>query len=88
MILDSRTRQSSSESGERAEYDGAKRRRGSKTHIAVDTLGNLLALFVTPANEQDRAKIGELAEKLQAATSETVEIAFVDPWFTGENAAE
>lgn len=49
VIFDSRTLQSSPESGGRAEYDGAKRRKGSKTHIAVDTLGNLLALLVTPA---------------------------------------
>jgi transposase len=54
-IFDSRTLQSTPESGGRAEYDGAKRRKGSKMHIAVDTLGNLLALHVTPANEQDRA---------------------------------
>lgn len=50
-IFDSRTLQSSPESGDRAAYDGAKRRKGSKTHIAVDTLGHLLALHVTPANE-------------------------------------
>jgi transposase len=43
-ILDSRTLQSSPESGQRASYDGGKRRRGSKVHIAVDTLGQLLAL--------------------------------------------
>ena len=55
-ILDSRTLQSSPESGGRAGYDGAKRRRGSKVHMAVDTLGYLLALHVTPANEQDRAQ--------------------------------
>lgn len=46
-IFDSRTLQSSPESGQRAGYDGAKRRKGSKTHIAVDTLGHLLALHVT-----------------------------------------
>jgi transposase len=45
VIFDSRTLQSSPESGDRAEYDGAKRKKGSKTHIAVDTLGNLLALL-------------------------------------------
>jgi len=74
-IFDSRTLQSSPESGGRAAYDGAKRRRGSKTHIAVDTLGNLLALLVTPADEQDRALVGELAEKVQAATGDKVELA-------------
>jgi transposase len=55
MILDSRTLQSSPESGARAGYDGHKRKKGSKLHLAVDTLGHLLALHVTPANEQDRA---------------------------------
>jgi len=54
-ILDSRTLQSSPESGHRAGHDGAKRKRGSKVHMAVDTLGHLLALHVTPASAQDRA---------------------------------
>lgn len=46
--IDSRTLQSTPESGARAAYDGTKRRKGSKVHIAVDTLGHLLALSVTP----------------------------------------
>ncbi len=87
-IFDSRTLQSSPESGERAGYDGAKRRKGSKVHIAVDTLGHLLALFVTPANEQDRAQVAELAEQVQAATGEMVEVAFVDQGYTGEQATQ
>lgn len=88
VIFDSRTLQSSPESGARAEYDGAKRRKGSKTHIAVDTLGNLLALLVTPANEQDRAQVGKLAEAVQQATGEMVELAFVDQGYTGAAAEE
>jgi transposase len=87
-ILDSRTLQSTVESGRRAGYDGAKRRKGNKVHLAVDTLGHLLALCVTAADEQDRAQVGELAQRLQAETGETVEIAFVDQGYTGENAAE
>src|SRR5262245_60132525 len=43
-ILDSRTLQSTPESGARAGYDGHKRRRGAQFHAAVDTLGHLLAL--------------------------------------------
>lgn len=82
-IFASRTLQSTPESGERAAYDGAKRRKGSKVHIAVDTLGHLLALFVTPANEQDRAQVAELAAKVQEATGEMVEVAFVDQGYTG-----
>ena len=85
VIFDSRTLQSTPESGARAGYDGAKRRKGSKTHIAVDTLGNLLAVLVTPANEQDRAQVGELAEKVQEVTSETVELAYVDQGYTGDS---
>jgi hypothetical protein len=65
-------------SGNHAGYDGAKRRKGSKVHAAVDTLGNLLSLLVTPANEQDRAQVGELAQAVQEATGQSVEIAFVD----------
>ena len=72
---------------ERAPYDGAKRRRGSKVHLAVDTLGHLLALLVTPANAQDRAQVGELAERVQEATGETVEVAFVDQGYTGDRPA-
>jgi hypothetical protein len=72
-IFDSRTLQSSPESGDRSAYDGAKRRKGSKTHLAVDTPGHLLALIVTAADEQDRAQVAELAERVQAATGESVE---------------
>src|SRR5215467_5140316 len=61
----SRILQSTPESGERAGFDGHKKRKGSKVHAAVDTLGHLLALRVTPANEQDRAQIGVLAKEIQ-----------------------
>ena len=88
MILDSRTLQSTPESGARAGYDGAKRRKGSKVHAAVDTLGHLLALHVTPANEQDRAQVGELARQVQQITEENVELAYVDQGYTGEAAEE
>ena len=85
-ILDSRTLQSSPESGPRAGYDGVKRRKGSKVHMAVDTLGLLLALHVTPANEQDRAQVEELAKAVQEVTNEHVELAHVDQDYTGEEA--
>ena len=87
-VFDSRTLQSSPESGARSGYDGAKRRKGSKTHIAVDTLGHLLALIVTPANEQYRVQVARLAAAVQEVTGESVELAFVDQGYTGEAAAE
>jgi transposase len=86
-VLDSRTLHSTPESGHRAGYDGAKRKKGSKVHLAVDTLGHLLALRVTPATEQDRAQAGELAEAMQKATQESVELAYVDRGYTGEEPA-
>jgi transposase len=73
-IMDGRTLQSSPESGSRAGYDGYKRRKGSKVHIAVDTLGHLLAVKVTAANEQERAQVRELAEHIQLATGENVQL--------------
>jgi transposase len=88
VIIDSRTLQSSPESGARAGYDGAKRRKGTKLHMVVDTLGQLLAVRVTPANEQDRAQVGALVAQVQALTGERVEVAFVDQGYTGERPAQ
>ncbi|MDP9381447.1 MAG: IS5 family transposase [Chloroflexota bacterium] len=87
-IFDARTMQSTPESGGRAGYDGHKRKKGSKVHLAVDTLGHLLALHATPANEQQRAQVAQLAEAVQEVTGESVEVGFVDQGYTGEAAAE
>jgi transposase len=84
-VIDSRTLRSTPESGARAGYDGAKRKKGSKRHLAVDTLGHLLALHVTPADADDRAEVGRIAKDIQAATDASVEIAFVDQGYTGNN---
>ena len=87
VILDARTVQSTPESGAGAGYDGHKRRKGRKTHVAVDTLGHLLAVHVTAANEQERAQVATLAEAVQEVTGETVEVAFVDQGYTGKATA-
>lgn len=87
-ILDARTIQSTPESGARAGFDGHKKRKGSKVHAAVDPLGHLLALKVTPASEQERAQVGELVEAVQEATGGTVELAYVDQGYTGDDAAQ
>ena len=87
-IFDSRTLQSSPESGARAGYDGAKGRKGSKVHIAVDTLGQVLALLVTPADKQDREQVAALATQVQAVTGQTVEVAFVDQGYTADEPLE
>ena len=87
VVMDGRTLQSSPESGARAGYDGHKRRRGSKVHLAVDTLGHLLALRVTAASAQERAQVEALAARVQEVTGDTVEIAFVDQGYTGPETA-
>jgi transposase len=88
MIMDSRTIQSTPESGARAGYDGAKRRKGAKVHAAVDTLGHLLALHVSPANEQDRAHVQTLAQAVQEITGQAVTLAYADQGYTGEAARQ
>ncbi len=80
------TLRSSPESGERAAYDGAKRKKGSKLHLAVDTLGHVLALHVTPANVDDRAEVERLVDAVQDATAGSVEVAFADQGYNGERA--
>ena len=86
--FDGRTLQSTPESGARAGCDGYKKKNGSKTHVAVETLGHLLALHVTPANEQERAQVDALAEAVQAVTGENVQLAWVDQGYSGPEAAQ
>jgi transposase len=86
-IVDSRTLRSTPESGERTGYDGAKRKGCSKLHLAVDTLGHLLALHVTPANAEDRSQVRHLAQAVQSETGRCVDLAYVDAGYTGQRAA-
>ena len=87
-IIDSRTLRSTPESGTRAGYDGAKRTRGSKVRMAIDTLGHLLALHVTPADVGDRTAVRRLVADIQDATADNVQLAYVDQGYTGETAAD
>jgi transposase len=86
IILDSRTVKST-DSSEGAAYDGAKRIKGRKTHIAVDTLGLLLAAHITPANAQDRDQVAALVAAAQEVSGDSITAAFVDQGYTGEHPA-
>ena len=86
-VLDGRVLRSTPESGHRASYDGYKRTNGSKVHIAVDTLGNLLAVVISGAKTQERHEVASVCAKLKEATGGTVELAYVDQGYTGEVAA-
>jgi transposase len=48
----------------------------------------LLALLVTPANEQERAQVAALAQAVQKVTGNHVEMAFVDQGYTGDDPAQ
>ena len=81
-VLDSRTLRSTTSSTDAA-YDGAKRVKGRKLHLAVDTLGHLLAAVVSPADRQDRAVVAQRCAEMQAEVEGTVTAAFVDQGYTG-----
>ena len=83
-VLDGRTLQSSCECGPRAGYDGHKCKKGSKVHRAVDTLGYLLAVHLTPANQQQRAQVQVLEPAVQQATAQTVKLAFAVQGYTAK----
>ena len=87
-IIDSRTLRSTPVSGPRAGCEGVKRKRGSKVHLALDTLGHLLALHVTAADVGDRDADTRLAADIQDTTGESVELVFVDQGYTGEKVAK
>ena len=57
-------------------------------HIAVDTLGHLLALRVTPASQSDRTVVEELGQAVQEVTGDAVQLAWVDQGYTGEESAQ
>jgi transposase len=88
VILDGRTVPSTPECGARAGYDGHKRRKGSKVPIAVDTLGHLLALRVTSADQQERHPVEALAKEVQQAIGQSVALAYVDQGYAGQDAAD
>jgi hypothetical protein len=46
-----------------------------------------MALQVTPVDIGDRTQVEALAEQIQPLTGNTVELAYVDQGYTGDNAA-
>ncbi len=55
--------------------------------MAVDSLGHLLALHVTPASAEDRGEVERLARAVQAVTGDNVDIAYIDQGYTGTRSA-
>lgn len=65
-----------------------KRRTAARPTWRWTPFGHLLALHVTPANEQEREQVGVLAEAVQKATGENVQLAWVDQGYTGAEATQ
>lgn len=72
--------------GARGGYDGGKRKKRSKIHMAVDTPGCLLSLPVTPASGGS-FEVEGLTRMIQVVTSDRAEIAYVDQGYTVARAA-
>lgn len=79
---------STPEGGTRVGYEGAKRKRGSKMYMVLDTLGRLFSLHVTPADVGDRAAVNRLTADIQNAAGGGVRLAHVDHGSTGEAAPD
>lgn len=62
-IVDSQSVKTPDQAGERG-YDAGKKISGRKRHVAVDSMGLILALMITPAAVQDRDAARPLIEAL------------------------
>jgi transposase len=82
-IIDSQTvRGADTVSSASAGYDAGKKTKGRKRHIAVDTLGLLLAVVVTSAHIQDRDGAHRLLVALRARFS-TISCIWADGGYAG-----
>jgi len=89
-ILDSQSVKSAEKGGASTDptgYDAAKKIKGRKRHLLVDTLGLMLSVGVLPANIQDRDG-GPLLLKFARRALPFVDRIFADAGYQGEPTAQ
>lgn len=84
-VLDSQTVRSAG-LAEEAGYDGAKKTKGRKRFLLVDTLGHVLAVAVAPADIPERAGAKNLMEEVLASPT-WLQRLYVDGGYSGPDFA-